>query len=121
MIFHEPIGLKDVRPDLASPRDVELTVFDGLRLGFLLFQLELEHSCTQDLHTDVLVFMLRSFVLTLDDDPGREMGNADRRIGRIHVLPAFASRSIGIDSQVFFVDYDFNLVVDLRIDRYGSE
>ena len=37
------------------------------------------------------------------------------------VLPAFTGRSVGIDSQVFLVDHDFNLVVDLGIDRLDGD
>ena len=61
--------------------------------------------------------MLRALVLAGDDDPGRKMGQTHRRIGLVDMLAAGAARPVGIDAQIVVVDFDFDIVVDLRIDE----
>jgi hypothetical protein len=56
-----------------------------------------------------------------DDDPGRDVRDAHRRIGRVDVLPARARRAIGVDAQVALVDLDIDIVVDHRIDPDAGE
>ena len=88
MIFREAVRLENVRPYLAAPRDIELAVFDGLRFGFLLLNLELEEARPQNLHADFLVLVLRAFVLALNNDVRRDVRDAHGGIRGIHVLAA---------------------------------
>ena len=60
----------------------------------------------QHLHCAGLVLQLRALVLAGDDDPGRQVGEADRRIGGIHALAALARRPVNVDAQIGFVDLD---------------
>ncbi len=54
--------------------------------------------------------MLRPFVLTGHNGIGREMGDANGRISLIDMLPTSTAGPIGIDLEVFFVDFNFNFV-----------
>ncbi len=63
--------------------------------------------------------MLAAFVLTLHDDAGRQMGQTDRTVGFVDVLPARAAGSERILPHVIFVDVDLDAVGHLggHIDR----
>jgi hypothetical protein len=37
VVFYHPVGMQDVRPDLASPADVQLRILDGLKFLPLSF------------------------------------------------------------------------------------
>src|SRR5687767_7981811 len=65
--------------------------------------------------------MLRALVLTLDHDARGEVGNAYRRVGSIDVLTAGACSSVGVDSQVFLSNFDFDVFVYFRINEQGSK
>jgi hypothetical protein len=65
--------------------------------------------------------MLRSLVLACHDNVGRQMGQTHRRVGLVHMLAAGAARPVSIDAQIVIVDFDFDIVVDLRINKHGSE
>jgi hypothetical protein len=54
--------------------------------------------------------------LTGDGDAGRDVGDADRRIGGVDVLAASARRPIGVDAHFRFGNIDLDRVVDDRID-----
>jgi hypothetical protein len=41
------------------------------------------------------------------------MGDADRRIGDVHVLAAGAARSVGIDAEILLVDFDVDVLGQL--------
>ena len=49
------------------------------------------------------------------------MGDADRRIGGVHVLTAGTAGPISVDFQIVRFDLDFNFLVHLGIDKDGSE
>ena len=49
------------------------------------------------------------------------MRDSDCALGFIDVLTARARRAVGIDFQVFFVDYDIDIVVDFRHNFKGSK
>src|SRR5262249_32137939 len=57
-IFHHTVGLQYVRTDLAAPRDVQLAIFDGLRLGFLLLKLQFIEPGAKNLHAHIFVLVL---------------------------------------------------------------
>ena len=60
----------------------------------------------QDLHRAVFVAMLRAIVLTFNDKPGGQVGDAHRAIGLVNVLTAGAGGPKRIDPQIFGVDFE---------------
>ena len=46
------------------------------------------------------------------------MGNADRAVGGVDVLPAGAGRAIGVEADVLLINLDLDGVVDGRIDPH---
>src|SRR5205814_7348199 len=97
---------QDIRADLVAPADVGLRGIGGAGFGFALLQLGLVQPRLQLLHRRRAVLVLRALILAGDDDTRRDVGHADRAVGRIDVLPASARRAIGIDAQIGFVDLD---------------
>ena len=67
-----------------------------------------------------LVLVLRTAILTFDDEAGRQVGDAYRRIGFLNVLTACARRAEGVDADVRRVDVDFFEFVSLRHHRDGT-
>jgi hypothetical protein len=67
------------------------------------------------------VLELRAVVLTLHDDLAGDMGDAHRAVGLVDVLAAGAGRAVGVDPQVLVVDFDFDVVLDHRIDADSGE
>ena len=59
--------------------------------------------------------MLRSIVLTLNNYPSWNMGNANCRIGLINVLASCTRRPVSINTQIFFFDFNFYRVINYRI------
>jgi hypothetical protein len=61
--------------------------------------------------------VLRALGLAGHDDAGRDVGDADRRVGLVDVLAARARRAIGVDAQVGSSLISISIVVvDHRID-----
>ena len=60
--------------------------------------------------------MLAALVLTGDDDSRGNVGDANRAVGGVDVLPARAAGAIGVDPEVALIDLDIDVVVDLGID-----
>src|SRR5258708_4811323 len=71
----------------------------------------------EDAHRLLLVLELRLLVLHRDDEPGRKVRDADRRVGRVHALPARPGRAIDVDLQIVGVDVDLDL---LRLGHHGD-
>ena len=65
--------------------------------------------------------MLRPLVLARHDDAGRQVRDADRRIGDVDVLTAGAARPVGVDAQVLVVDLDVDVLGQLRPDEDRRE
>src|SRR5688572_5528868 len=68
-----------LRAPLARPR------------GFLLRHHAIEEARAQDLERLDLVLELRFLILALYFEPGRQMGDADRAVGRVDALAAGAA------------------------------
>ena len=71
---------------------------------------EFEQPRPENLHRPVAVLELAALVLHRDDDPGRDMGDPDRRVGRVDVLATGAARAVHVDLEIAFVDLDVDLV-----------
>jgi hypothetical protein len=65
--------------------------------------------------------VLGALVLALHHDAGRKVGQADRGVGLVDVLPARAAGAVGVDPEIALVDLDRDGVVDLRDDRDARE
>ena len=100
------------------PADIGLGCVFRVRRGLADRQFALVQPGTQLIIGFGLVLVLAALVLALDDDPGRQMRDPDRRIGRVDVLAASARSAIGIDAQLAFVDVDVDILVDDRIDPH---
>ena len=101
--------------------DIELGIFDLLGRGPLLLHFELVELRTQHAHGTFAVLVLRALVLATDDNSGGIVGDAYRRIRRIDVLPAFSAGTIGIHSQVFWLNVYFDAFVDFWRDVHAGK
>ncbi len=61
--------------------------------------------------------MLGALILALHHDVGRQMRDAHRGVGGIHVLAALAAGAIGVDAQLVRLDIDLDGIVNLRRDK----
>src|SRR5690606_23162135 len=75
----------------------------------------------EHVHRRGAVLVLAAVVLARDHDPGRNVGDAHRGIGRVDVLAAGARGAVGVDPQIAVVDLDVDAVVDHRIDPHRAE
>src|SRR5712691_7194607 len=113
MVLDERVRMEDVGTNLAPPvRRAKLAALLRLRL-LLLPHLPLEQPRAKYLHRGLLVLELRTLVLARDDDSGRQMSDADCRLGLVDVLPARAGRAVRVDPQVLRADIDFGLALNL--------
>src|SRR4029079_1515739 len=104
--------VEHVGADLAAPADVRLAVLDDLRLLLALLLLELVELRAHLVHRGRAVLVLRALVLTLHDDPGRDVRDPDRRLRLVDVLAARAARAEHVDAQVGGIQLDLDVVLD---------
>ena len=64
--------------------------------------------------------MLRSVILALDDQPGRQMRDAHRGIGLVDVLTAGARCAKGVDTKLSRIDRDVGNRVGFRKHRHRA-
>ena len=76
----------------------------------LLVHLHLVEPRPQHLHRLRAILDLRLLVLLRDDDAGRNVREADRRIGRVDALAAGSARAEGVDAQILVVDLDVDFL-----------
>src|SRR6266851_193424 len=77
----------------------------GLRLPLHLIE-----PGTQHFEGARLVLVLRFLVLLDHDEPGREVGDADRAVGGVDRLPAWPAGPEDVDPQILVVDVDVDLL-----------
>ena len=77
-------------------------------LGLLALLFGFVELGAQDLHGAVLVLVLRTLVLALDNNAGGDVGDTDGRLGLVDVLAAGTAGTVGVDLQVGRVDLDVN-------------
>src|SRR5690606_14411592 len=87
-VLDQLIWLEDVRPDLVPPADGGLARRLGHRRRFALLQLQFVKPGAEHFPRLGAVLVLGAVVLALDDDAGRNVGEADRRVGGVDVLAA---------------------------------
>ena len=75
-----------------------------LLLPFLLG--ELGEAGLEDTERGLLVRSLGAFVLALDDDAGRHVGDPDGGVRLVDVLAAGTLRTVRVDPEVVLVDLD---------------
>ena len=104
VVLDELVRMEDVAADLTAEPNLLLRAADLLQLRLVLFHLDVVEARLQHAHRRVAVAVLRSLVLARHDHAGRQVRDADRGIGDVHVLPARAARSVRVDSQILFFD-----------------
>ena len=106
--------MQDIRTNLAA--EVNLRTFAALFGEFCLalFAIPFMEPRTQQLHRNLAVFVLRTFILALHDNPGRFVRNPHGRIGDVDVLSARAARPVAIDAKLFGLDVHFHRVINFR-------
>src|SRR5688500_2378843 len=84
----------------------------GRRIGLaLLRELAVVKPGPKDGERLCLALVLALLVLDLDDEAGRQMGDPDGRVGRVHRLPARPGRALDVDPQVLvLIDVDLDLI-----------
>src|SRR5205085_646577 len=75
----------------------------------LLLLFEFLQARAQDAHRLLAILYLRLLVLHRDDESGRQVRDANRRVGRVDALSAGARRAEGVYAQVVRVDLHVNL------------
>ena len=78
--------IKDIRTNLAAPADVRFVIFHRLFLSIFLLHLQFIKLCFHLLHGLVFVLVLRTVVLALRHQSGRDMGNTHRGFRTVNVL-----------------------------------
>ncbi len=117
-VVGEPVLGEVVRADLLGPlAGADLRVAGGAELGAPPLELALVEARAQHAHRLLPVLELRLLVLHRDDDAGRQVGDADCRVGRVDGLPAGAGRAVDVDLEVVRVDLDLDL---LRLRHHGD-
>src|SRR5918996_3609630 len=96
VILDELVRMEDVAPDLAPEASIGHLPALALELGFALLELVLGEAAPEDPHGRLAVGELRALVLALDDDAGREVRDADGRVGLVDVLAAGAARPVRV-------------------------
>src|SRR2546421_11080780 len=120
-VLDESVGREHVVAYLRAEGDVGLGCFERGGLGPALLKLQLVKARAKNLHRNGAVLVLRALVLARDDYSGRQMRDANSRVGRVDVLPARARRAIRVHAQVLLVDLDLYLLVNLRRDEERRE
>ena len=64
-----------------------------------------------------LVLDLGSLFLAGDDDAGGQVSDADRGVGGVDALAAFAGGSVNVDTDVFVLDFDGGDFVGFGVDE----
>ena len=109
--------MQDVRSDLAAPGNILLALVQLLHLFILFLPFALVKAGLENFHSQILIAVLRFFLLALHHDSGRQMGDAYRAAGFVDMLAAGTAGPENINSQIFVIYVDNNFVVQFRIDK----
>src|SRR3989440_1462120 len=120
MVLDELVGMERVRANLAAEGDLLLRTSELGELLALLLVRELVEPRFEDSHRRVAVAELRPLVLALDDDAGRQVRDADGRVGGVDPLAAGTGGSEDVHPDLVLPHVHLH-VVHLRDDRDGRE
>ena len=116
------VRVQHVAPDLVAPAGLDVLALELADLGLLLLERPLEEARLEDLdRRSPCSGSATALVLALDDDAGREVGQAHGRVGLVDVLAAGALRAVGVDPDLVPVELDLDVVVDLGQDLDEGE
>ncbi len=123
--FHNPVELVERQIDamigntslreiisadtLGSIARTDLATARFRAFGFCLLALHVVKACPENLHGAGAVLVLGFFSLN-DHDAGRDVRNANRRIGRVHVLATGARCPHRIDADILITDLNVNIL-----------
>src|SRR5262245_17731030 len=100
-----------VGADLLGPvTPADLRAARGGELLLLALTLELEQARAEDAQRLGLVLKLRFLVLHRHDEAGRQVGDANGRVSRVHALAPWPGRAVDVDLEVVRVDLDLDLL-----------
>jgi len=121
VVLDQAVRLHDIGADLTAKGNVQLALvkFIGVRLALLNFQIV--EARAEHLHRHFAILVLAALRLTANDDVGREVGDAYSGFHLVDVLPAFATRTKGVNAQVFGPDVDLYAVVNFRNHENGGK
>src|SRR5579884_1885779 len=105
-VLHHLVRVQDVVADLRAPLVRHPVAAQLVQLRLLLLARALHELRAQDPHRDVAVLHLRALLLRGDDDPGRQMVDANRGLRLVDVLTAGAARLERLDLEIFRLDLD---------------
>ena len=117
VILYHAVGMQDIGSDLASPGDLLLIPMQFFLLLLLQFFFSFIEPCFEHFHGNILVAMLGTLILALDDNFGRQVSDADGRTCFINMLAAGSAGPVRVYAQILFVDVDIDIVVKLRKDE----
>src|SRR5438876_965858 len=120
VVLDELVGMKRVRADLTAEGDLLLLAGELGELLALLLVRELVEPRFEDSHRRVAVAELRTLVLALDDDAGRQVRDADGRVGGVDPLAAGTGGPEDVHPDLVLPHVHLH-VVYLRDDRDGRE
>ena len=102
--------MERVGPNLAAEGDLLFVAGElGQRLALLLFR-DLVEPRLEDPQRGVAVAKLRPLVLTLDDQPRRQVRDSDRGVRGVDSLPARSRRAEDVDTQLVLADAHLDVV-----------
>ncbi len=102
---------------LAAIAGANLALAVGRTGGMQSRPLRLVHARAQYLHRLGAVLVLAPLLLHGDDNAGRQMRDADRTLGLVHMLSAGARRTVHVDAQIALVHLNIDL---LRFGQNGD-
>src|ERR671918_1833040 len=106
MILDQPVRVEDVRADLGAELDVATFPSQVLDPLLTLAPGQIHEPGGEDPQGHGTVLLLRALVLAGRGNAGGDVGDPDRRVGHVDVLPAGAAGAVRLDPEVLRIDLD---------------
>lgn len=87
MILDQVIWMQHIGTDLIAPARIDILAFQRCQLSIPLLAFHLEQARLEDFQRPLTVLRLAALILALNDDPCRQMDQADGSIVLLDVLP----------------------------------